>query len=762
MSEYTGDGKSAGKPKVMPIAGDHPYRGVGDAAENNTASLQPEPFADILYRQIHNILGGANPNQYLCLTIPGQALSAEDFRYDYKNKSPKGPSVEANESRLANKMFDPCRMAGADNGLTLPYQYQSALNMLTPMLNAKAADAKSKLRQLLMTKYDYQFQDDAKQEYTLQEVFFKLYDEWLKAKNDWLSEQNLKKNQLWQEHSGTDAASKINELYLEWYEQVAESRINSLNEKMAKVISVFTPNDMEILEGVLDSGSGAELQEARQALLNARKLTPDGGYVYPVNLNPANWFEYLDTSFTADDLLKNPEAVAMQIANLSKRKIQIKSKIENLVSLIPDQDSLKEALENISKAQTDLDTSEKDLEAFYTDGIAACMDVFADIIPAFAESGQIVPMDVIRKIAPGVTLKDSSKTDELIAAFKDTNAKLSAFTNCLQELADASADAAKLQNLSMLQSMLVPLTAQLKEVNLEIRTLHAQMLLSSTIRPTPNTDGMVEDPDPFELTVAPASVPKGYTQITLSASASSMDQSSQKMAHANVSTCGGSFLFGGYSRSESNASSRISSRISDKKTEIQIGMNVTKVGIERGWFQPGVFYLTKDMFNVTTQRIAPNPARPYTSMDDQRLLDMSGNMVFPCYPVAFVLARDISVRFISEGTISSDFADTMEQHASAGGSFLFFSGSSASSSSSSASGVHFSSTSNSVTLKFDTPQIIGYYMEATAADQSAYLDDVSRAAQAGYTTISEFVEKYRQILLEAGKNKNQGILPKLK
>lgn len=44
--------------------------------------------------------------------------------------------------------------------------------------------------------------------------------------------------------------------------------------------------EMKILEGILDSGSGAELQEARQTLNNTQKLTPEGGYIYPVKFNP--------------------------------------------------------------------------------------------------------------------------------------------------------------------------------------------------------------------------------------------------------------------------------------------------------------------------------------------------------------------------------------------------------------------------------------------------------------------------------------------
>ncbi len=58
--------------------------------DNGGASLASERFIDLLYNQIESIIGGENPNQFLCLTLPGQALTATDFAYDYKNNGKKG------------------------------------------------------------------------------------------------------------------------------------------------------------------------------------------------------------------------------------------------------------------------------------------------------------------------------------------------------------------------------------------------------------------------------------------------------------------------------------------------------------------------------------------------------------------------------------------------------------------------------------------------------------------------------------------------
>lgn len=116
--------------------------GTGDTGEDMS-------FSDTLYAKIEEVIGGDNPNQLLCLTIPGQALSASDYSYDYET-GVKGRNVEARESKLANKQLDACRMTGGDSGLTLPNQYKSALNMLVPKLNGKVMEAKNDLRHLLM------------------------------------------------------------------------------------------------------------------------------------------------------------------------------------------------------------------------------------------------------------------------------------------------------------------------------------------------------------------------------------------------------------------------------------------------------------------------------------------------------------------------------------------------------------------------------------------------------------------------------------
>ncbi|UZM97491.1 hypothetical protein OL548_20275 [Lysinibacillus sp. MHQ-1] len=58
----------------------------------------------------------------------------------------------------------------------------------------------------------------------------------------------------------------------------------------------FSPGDMDIINGILDSGVGREIAEARSAVANVGKMNPEGAHVYPVQLYPEKlvyFIEYL-------------------------------------------------------------------------------------------------------------------------------------------------------------------------------------------------------------------------------------------------------------------------------------------------------------------------------------------------------------------------------------------------------------------------------------------------------------------------------------
>lgn len=58
--------------------------------DNGGASLASEPFIDLLYNQIESIIGGENPNQFLCLTLPGKHSQPRTLPTTTKTMRKKG------------------------------------------------------------------------------------------------------------------------------------------------------------------------------------------------------------------------------------------------------------------------------------------------------------------------------------------------------------------------------------------------------------------------------------------------------------------------------------------------------------------------------------------------------------------------------------------------------------------------------------------------------------------------------------------------
>ena len=196
---------------------------------------------------------------------------------------------------------------------------------------------------------------------------------------------------------------KVNDAYLEQYETVAESRLNTVNEKMSALLSVFTPNDMKILEGILDSGSGAELQEARNRMNNFKKLTPDGGYIYPCKFNPTNWFEYLDTSFKSIDLLESPRTLLDQMISLESRKSRVFNQYYSVLKkVVTDKD--------VEKLCTDYDTAKSDYQKAFDKQVKTSGEALKDFT-----------IDTTKAICNAVSSKDS--VDQIVSGTVGTIVK---------------------------------------------------------------------------------------------------------------------------------------------------------------------------------------------------------------------------------------------------------------------------------------------------------------------------------------------------
>ena len=265
---------------------------------------------------------------------------------------------------------------------------------------------------------------------------------------------------------------------------------------------------------------------------------------------------------------------------------------------------------------------------------------------------------------------------------------------------------------------------------------------------------------PDKSLVAPNKVPDRFTQIIIDTSLSSVNKKFSMSTDSSQSSYGVSFFFGGYSSNSSHQDAVSSELNSQSSMEIQIGMSVAKVEFDREWFDPGVFMLSADMYNTTTEHIAPTDETSFHDKDKESVLKRMNAMndcVFSCYPTAFVVAKDVTIKFVKQTAISTSFAQSVEEHSSRGGGFFIFGGSSSSASSSSKSASTATSSANSVTVRFTAPQILGYYLEAIAPDKSTTISD-SYNGNSDYISIFTFIEKFKKMLDDHNEKYHKDIL----
>lgn len=744
--------------------------GSEDSGSGSNKKESSKSFSDLLYDEITAVIGGDNPNQFFCMSLPGTLIDPSQYTYDVKSNEPKPAHVKANESKLVNKLFDACFMTASDNGRHLQTQYRTALNMLTPKMNGKLFEAKTKLREVLMTPYPYNFGDGDTSVLTLEQVFYRLYGEYVETKQKWAQKQLDKRNELKKKYPGETTQSYVRQEdeFLEWYGVAAESEELLVKEKLGMVLNVFSPGDMEIINGILDSGTGRELTEARTTLDNVEEINPDGGYVYPVTLYPQDWFELLDTSFHPVDLLESPAALSQQLKVLEMQRSNITANLNQFLQVIPkdgEVDKLKSAYdaceEKYKGALTELITNEINATM---DMVKTVVDIIASkSIPKDGSVKDVISESTVARVF-GIEIGQAEKVITCLdRSAKDCIAKQNELVTAAENAVKAGMSYFEKNNQRQLKTMLQPLQQQLSEINDQISQLKQKIALSATMNPDEpkDNDGKAKIPD--KSTVAPNQVPDRFTQIIIDTKLSAVSQQSSRESEASESSCGVSFFFGGYSSNKSHQSSVESMMNTQDDMEIQIGMSVAKVQIEREWFNPGVFLLTADMYNTSSERISPASATSFADQDTEKIRDRFKQMnecVFPCYPVAFVVAKDVTIKFVSQSSIVSSFAQSVEDHSSKGGGFFIFGGNSAQASSSSGSSSCATSTSNSVTVRFTAPQILGYYLEAVPADHSMSISSSDAANDTDFISVFEFIATFKKMLDDHNEKYNGKLMSK--
>jgi hypothetical protein len=325
-----------------------------------------------IYDQIAQVLGGTNPNQLLSMVMPGTSLDASAYAYDTTQMKPA--TVEEAESRLTDQMFDLAKVSGSSNGQRVSSQFLQALSVLTPNFNYMMPVMKDTLRDFLNTLMPNTTTLDGKPFVgTLQEYYFKLYDNYIAVKQDWEKRIVAKKNEL-----ASDPTTE-NEKYLEWYEQIAEGELLKIDEALGKVLAVFSPADMDAILGALAAGPGGEIQQASNTVKDIQLASPNGGFFYPVSLTPADWFLDLASDLNPANLLKDPEFIAATITTKRQALLASISQVQAMLNEMPTKGDIKAAAESLQNAQSAYVQAQNNLLNTYADNTVAAVNIYLEM-----------------------------------------------------------------------------------------------------------------------------------------------------------------------------------------------------------------------------------------------------------------------------------------------------------------------------------------------------------------------------------------------
>ena len=117
----------------------------------------------------------------------------------------------------------------------------------------------------------------------------------------------------------------------------------------------------------------------RDRVRNARKYDPNGGYVYPVVMEPSDWFEDLDSKFSFVDLLKSSEFYQGEVKRLRNKRDSLLQQI--ITFEVMDQSSqIGKCVSESKSAKEALANQEKKLDDCYGAGFCSTLNFINGII----------------------------------------------------------------------------------------------------------------------------------------------------------------------------------------------------------------------------------------------------------------------------------------------------------------------------------------------------------------------------------------------
>lgn len=703
--------------------------------------------------KIHNELQqlfGSNTEERFCMMIPGMNLDPTQFTWNTEGVKPA--SVKAAESQLANLMFHPVDIANSPNGQHLATQYLMALSFLVPRFNEELMKTKAELRDFLNSIPNYRLKGHQYSGSTI-ELYAELFGRWVEKKQEWSEIQQDKKEKLREKY--TDASTgkvnekAVNEEFLEWYETNAEGQTAKLNAEMGNLLGFFSPTDMNAILGVLEAGPGGAIQEARQNLLNIRKALPDGGYSYPVQFTPRDWFIDLTSDINPVDLLQDRETIQTQLDN---RRNALNASLTQLNALIKRKASdreLHEAADKMADAERAYSKAQLDLVNTYTENSVLAFQIYMK--NSGGGNPELAEVNKVKKGLDGDQSPISQEDLEKIeAGQKDALQKQQELTDSAEYLATTGIKLLNLEGGDF--GDLTPLIYRVKAMIDDVNTIEKNLVLAAAKETEKDAtaeesklpgkkDGKFDENE-MQTKSQSSDGSDRFVDLTMYFTSHVMSQESKLKTSFEQTSWHVSLFFGSASGHKEKSSLYSEETAIDKETAIEIGMKVAKVNIERNWFEPGIFNLTSTMNRLSDLQVTLGLNQ--LGQDNERAI--ADNSLISCYPTSFLVAKDITIRFKASEASLNAIHTLLDTKSSIGGGLFCFSASHSEASHDDKKSVTHTTTGNVITIRIQVPQMIGWFLQFAPEDKSIPISQQKQDSQtisSNSVSILEYVQALR-------------------
>jgi hypothetical protein len=585
-----------------------------------------------------------------------------------------------------------------------------------------------------------------------------LFSGWTEAKRGWADKQLAMRDYFERKYADDPNRDAWWSAYLQWYGDNAEAYIGRINGKWEQLIAEFPLTQWEDAIAVLDTRDSAGLEEARQILANATRPLPyqEGVDFVPTQGVPYDWPLELQPVTKFLDLLADPEAQQMAYETALA---QLEQEVFNWSAIVPqiDDDQIKADAGALAKATSAYSDAQSQLIKVYTANTVTAVKIFCDIMKARGQSvsgttskaeqdkittdvnatakdlsigqgltpGPAVDWDQIKEIAETVGEGQNTLVDKQQTLIDAGLALAEAADKFLADKWNQSAYRWLGGYVEQLRSKLEALRRQAANFGSasNVWSKYSSTAETSLEQPDPNESarfGADSFPSPLD---SPAN--DRWMAVTASVSTSQLSASNTMSSSFAATQWGLDLFLGSAGGSYQTSGLQFASDFMKDDSEIQIGFLATKVLIQRPWMKPELFAHTGNFFRTTDKPLAPDwqvtAGELMGPSGGELIRELINDYSFPCYPVALLLVKDVTVRVQIKLDKMSDLREYAKSVKSQGGGFLCFSVSASESSESQSETTNEYCMAGQFVARAPAPQIIGAWVQFMPPDESEVL-----------------------------------------